>query len=69
MYLVIEIQSNGSHMATITNDYAERAEAEARYHTILAAAAVSKVAVHSAVMLMDTGELIHNYYYAHPQED
>ena len=69
MYIVIEIQTSGDTVATIVNKYNDRAEAEARYHGILAAAAVSAVPVHAAVMLTSAGTLVKNDYYRHVEED
>lgn len=56
-YIVIEIQkyADGTIAVPPINTYATFNEAAQRYHTILAAAAVSSVPVHSAVMMTDTG--------------
>ena len=56
-YIVIEIQkfADGTIAVPPVYAYATYNEAAQRYHTILAAAAVSDVAHHSAVMLTDTG--------------
>lgn len=69
MYIVIEIQTSGDSVATIVNKYADRAEAEARYHGILAAAAVSAVPVHAAVMLTNAGTMVKSDYYRHGEEE
>lgn len=68
MYLVIEIQkSNGGQVNPLVTTHAERAEAEQKYHTVLAYAAVSSVDVHSAVMLTDEGDMVkkETYYHGH----
>lgn len=54
-YLVIELQSNNGSVANIVTDFPDRLQAESKYHTILAAAAVSAVPVHSAVLMTDEG--------------
>ena len=54
-YLVIEIQNNGGTVSNICTAYATKNAAEAAYHTILAAAAVSSVDVHTAVMIDEEG--------------
>ena len=56
-YIVIEIQkaADGSIAIPPVGTYDTFFAAAAAYHTILAAAAVSAVPVHSAVMLTDTG--------------
>ncbi len=69
MYIVIEIQTSGDAVSTIVNKYNDRAEAEARYHGILAAAAVSAVQVHAAVMLTSAGTLVKSDYYRHGGEE
>lgn len=66
MYIVIEIQkSNDGTVAPILTTHPTRDEAEQKYHTVLAYAAVSEVNVHSATMLDDTGALIRNETYYH----
>ena len=65
-YLVIEIQKNSD--GTIGNlvfVYDNINAAESKYHTILAAAAVSSVAVHSAVLLNETGYHVKHESYNH----
>lgn len=61
MYIVMEIQND----ATLVNAYSSRDEAEAKYHTILAAAAVSNVKVHSAVMITSEGYYVKSECYKH----
>ena len=58
-YIVIEIQvnANGS-VGTLAYSYDSYNMAQQQYHTMLAAAAVSALPVHSAVVLDVTGELI-----------
>ena len=60
----MEIQK-GTEVSTIVNTYESRADAENKYHTVLAYAAVSDVPVHSAVMLTDKGERIKNETFEH----
>lgn len=68
MYVVIELQTN-EETATIVNAYADRDVAEQRYHSILAAAAVSNVKTHAAVMLTKDGYYIKSECYTHEQEE
>lgn len=64
--IVIEIQHyNNGRTDCITTTHANQSEAEQKYHTILAAAAVSNVDVHSAVMLDDMGNRIKGESYYH----
>ena len=66
MYIVIELQTiNESTVANIVNAYAEQKVAEQKYHTILAAAAVSSLPCHAAVMLDEKGRMIKSEYYTH----
>lgn len=55
MYVVIELQKYGDQVANLVTSHATRQEAEAKFHTILSAAAVSPVPVHSAVLLSEEG--------------
>lgn len=64
MYIVLEIQVWDS-VGTIINSYNDRNEAESRYHQILAAAAISEVPKHSAVLMDEMGETIKNETYIH----
>lgn len=66
MYIVIELQTiNESQVANIVNTYTEQKVAEQKYHTILAAAAVSALPCHAAVMLDEKGRMIKSEYYTH----
>ena len=66
-YLVIELQTNAEgHVGNIITAHDTKLEAEAKYHTVLAAAAASSVVQHGAVMLTNTGNLIHSDCFTHP---
>ena len=67
-YIVLEIQSNNGHVATIVNDYVDKNQAESKFHQILTAAAISTVPVHSAVLLTDTGRTMKDETYIHENE-
>lgn len=64
MFLVIEIQK-GDSIANIVTTYDTINEAENKYHTILASAAVSAVPKHSAVMLDENGDFIKSECFEH----
>lgn len=68
-YLVIEIQKfdNGA-MSTPSYAYDNINSAESKYHAILSGAAVSALPVHSAVLMNETGYLIHSQSYNHEPE-
>lgn len=66
MYIVIELQktADGSltHLETV---HATKKEAESKYHTILAYAAVSETPMHSAIILNEKGEPVMYKHYTH----
>lgn len=65
-YIVFEIQDQGEGaVSTVTNVYTDQAQAENKYHTVLAAAASSSVKNHSCVMLQSDGKFIKSETYEH----
>ena len=65
-YIVIEMQTN--HDGTMGNQvfaYDNRNEAYAKYHTVLAYAAVSSVRTHAAVLMTNQGVPLEHQYFAH----
>ena len=68
MYIVIELQNLGTQVANIVTVYDNRDNAENQYHSILAAAAVSTVPCHSAIMLSGDGVYIKSERYYHGTE-
>lgn len=59
MYIVLEIQKNSEgRVATLVYAFEDRSQAEQKYHTVLAAAAVSGLPGHAAVMMLDNGYVI-----------
>lgn len=65
-YLVVEIQKfpNGS-MSTPSYAFDNLNSAEAKYHTILAAAAVSSLPVHSCILMSEEGFPLRHECYKH----
>lgn len=63
-YIVIELQTmkDGS-VANLVTQHATEDEAQSKYHTILAAAAVSELPVHGAVLMTNSGVTLENRYY------
>lgn len=61
MFIVLEIQNS----SILVNTYNTRNEAENKYHTILAYAAVSSVEKHAASMLTEDGEYIKSECFIH----
>ena len=69
-YIVVELQTaaNGT-VGNIVTDFDDRNLAEAKYHTILAAAAVSNLAKHAAIMFSEEGFPLRNECYNHIAEE
>lgn len=68
-FLVIEIQTNADGaVGNFVWSYAERSLAEQKYHTVLAAAAVSALPSHAAVMLTNEGKMVDHAVYHHEVE-
>lgn len=65
-YIVIEIQTNAGVSAIVPPVlFTDRNAAEAQFHTMLAAAAVSAVEIHSVVMLTEDGRIVRTECYRH----
>lgn len=69
MFIVFEIQVSHGKVATLTYQYSDQNEAYAKFHTILAAAAMSSCAVHTAMILTETGHTIAVEHFAHSEEE
>lgn len=55
-YIVIELQKNTEGVVSnIVTSHETLPEAESKYYTILAAAAINKVPVHSAIIVSEEG--------------
>lgn len=64
MYIVIEIQTNADGtVGTLVNAYKEWKDAEAKFHSILAAAAKTSLPCHSAVILTNEGNIVRGEHY------
>lgn len=55
MYIVTELQTNGETTAVLNYTYTDKNVALQKYYTILAAAAVSQVEVHTAMIINEIG--------------
>ena len=70
MYIVIELQTNADNaVADLVYQYASRDEAESKFHAILAAAAISSLPVHAAVILTNAGTLVRSESFRHGGEE
>ena len=65
MFIVIEIQTNyDGTVGNLVYSFQDRPQAERQYHLIMAAAAISGLPVHAAVMMTNEGSIIaHHAYY------
>ena len=69
MYIVIELQT--SEQGTVGNfvwSFSDQNQAFSKYHSVLASAAVSSVAIHSCVILRNDGLQIAAQSYKHIEE-
>ena len=67
-YIVVEIQTNqDGAVGTLVNAYDDRNSAESQYHTVLAAAAISQLPCHSAILVTQEGFLLADGCYKHGQ--
>lgn len=66
MYTVIEMQTNNGTTVVLPPAAKEtREEAESTWHQIMAAAAISSVEIHTAVILNAEGQIIRTGCYKH----
>ena len=66
-FIVSELQT-GETTAVLNFVFADRLQAEQKFHEVLAYAAVSTLPVHSAVMMTEEGVLIKRESYMHETE-
>lgn len=65
-YIVIELQKNAEgQFSDLVTAHNTLAEAESKYHSILASAAVSTIPVHSAIIVSEEGFPVANKCYKH----
>lgn len=65
-YIVVEIQTNADGtVGTLVSTFNDRNLAESQYHTVLAAAAVSTLPMHSCVLLQNDGRQLAKEFYMH----
>lgn len=61
MFFVVEIQVNANGTAgTVIDTYSDVNTAQNKYHTILAAAAVSQIPKHAAFIFTEDGYIAHD---------
>lgn len=66
MFIVVELQKNAEgQVGNIVTAHETQAEAESKYHSVLAAAAISELPSHAAALLSEEGFSIANQCYKH----
>lgn len=55
LFIVVELQKNGTEMGNIVTAHETLQDAQYKFHTVAAAAAISNVEKHSVVLLNDDG--------------
>jgi hypothetical protein len=67
-FVVVELQKNADgSFGNIVKPFETQNEAESNYHAVLAAAAISAIPVHSAVLLSEEGFPLMHGCYKHEQ--
>lgn len=70
MFIILETQTyKDGAVGTLIDSYADRNEAESKYHAVLSAGAVSKVPIHTAFMLTDDGYVVKSECYRHEESE
>lgn len=70
MYVVIELQKmSDEQLLYLVETFVDINAAQSKFHTILAAAAISSVPQHSAALLTDQGRTIRFEHYEHGTEE
>lgn len=69
MFLVIEIQTNADNtVGTLVTQHETMAQAENKYYTVLAYAAISDLPMHAAMLCYSNGNLIMSKCFSHGDE-
>lgn len=67
MIIVQEIQTNNGQTALLPpRTFADRLAADSAFHSMLAAAAISTVNIHTVMMFDELGVVLRREYYEHP---
>lgn len=69
MFVVIELQKNGDQLASIVTKHNTMNEADSKFYTVMAAAAISNVEKHACALLTEDGLSLRNAYYEHKAEE
>lgn len=67
LFIVVELQKNGTEMSNIVTAHETLQDAQYKFHTVAAAAAISNVEKHSVVLLNDDGFPVERTTFEHNQ--
>ncbi len=67
LFVVIELQKDGNQMGNIVTTHDTLQDAQHKFHTVAAAAAISTVEKHSVVLLNDDGFPMERTTFEHNQ--
>ena len=67
-YVVVELQKNGDTMSNIVTAHNTLEEAEYKFHTVAASAAISSVEKHAVTLLNDDGFPVERTHFEHRVE-
>ena len=65
LFIVIELQKNGTQMGNIVTAHETLQDAQHKFYTVAAAAAISNIEKHSVVLLNDDGFTIERITFEH----
>ena len=65
LYVVLELQKNGNQMANIITTHNTLQDAQYKFHTVAAAAAISQIEKHSVALLNEDGFPIERTTFEH----
>lgn len=68
MFIILELQTTNGQTAHILTTKDTKEEAMSAYHMILAAAAISSVECHTAIVMNEEGRLVARESYRHTTE-
>lgn len=68
LYIVIELQRNGDQMSNIVTAHTTLQDAQHKFHTVAASAAISNVQKHTVTLLNDDGYPVDRVTFEHGVE-
>ena len=68
LYIVVELQKNDDQLANIVTSHNTLADAQYKFHTIAASAAISVVEKHTVILIDDEGFMVNKITFEHPVE-